>query len=144
MLERIQVYIKPGSQHAVDPSDLKMLIDYFHADLAKAIQPEAQIVTAPGPGVLRLRIGLTNLVPTNTMASLAGTAVPYVSSRRSVGRATGKAGGSTPYLGQRAWKSSFAMARRGRFVAECADTEIGPQVRGRHERGRRRRPPKLV
>jgi hypothetical protein len=37
MPERIQVYIKPGSQHAVDPTDLKMLIDYFHADLVKAI-----------------------------------------------------------------------------------------------------------
>jgi hypothetical protein len=126
MLERIQVYIKPGSQHAVDPSDLKMLIDYFHADLAKAIQPEAQIVTAPGPGVLRVRIGLTNLVPTNTMASLAGTAVPYgFVAEIGSGAATGRPVGSTPYLGQTGMEVQFRDGASGQIVAECADTEIG-------------------
>src|SRR4051794_38999197 len=37
MFERIQVYLKTGSPHPVDPTDLKMLIDYFHNDLVKAI-----------------------------------------------------------------------------------------------------------
>ena len=126
MLERIQVYIKPGSQNAVDPTDLKMLIDYFHADLVKAIAPEAQIVTGTGPGVLRVRIGLTNLVPTNTVASLAGTAVPYgFVAEIGSGAATGRPVGSTPYLGQTGMEVQFRDGASGRVVAECADTEIG-------------------
>ncbi len=126
MLERIQVTIKPGSQNAVDPTDLKMLIDYFHADLAKAIGSEAQIVTAPGPGVLRVRIALTNLVPTNTMASLAGTAVPYgFVAEIGSGAATGRPVGSTPYLGQTGMEVQFRDGASGRIVAECADLEIG-------------------
>src|SRR5437899_5924225 len=44
MLERIQVYLNTGSSKPVDPTDLKMLIDYFHSDLVKAVQPEAQVV----------------------------------------------------------------------------------------------------
>jgi hypothetical protein len=126
MLERIQITIKPGSQNGVDPTDLKMLIDYFHADLVKAIQPEAQIVTATGPGVLRVRIALTNLVPTNTIASLAGTAAPYgFVAEIASGAATGRPVGSTPYLGQTGMEVQFRDGASGRIVAECADLEIG-------------------
>jgi len=53
LFERIQVYLKPSALQPVDPTDLKMLIDYFHSDLVRAIQPEAQVVNAAGPGVLR-------------------------------------------------------------------------------------------
>ena len=36
-----------------------------------------RIVDAPGQGVLRIRLALTALVPTDTAESLAATAVPY-------------------------------------------------------------------
>lgn len=128
MFERIQVYLKPGplQMHPVDPSDLKMLLDYFHNDLVKRVQPQMQVVTAPGPGVLRVRIALTDLVPTNQMASLAGTAVPYgFVAEIGSGAATGRPAGSTPYLGQTGMEAQFRDGATGRVVAECADTEIG-------------------
>lgn len=126
MFERIQVFLKPGSTQSVDPTDLKMLIDYFHSDLVKSIQPEAQVVSAPGPGVLRVRIALTDLVPTNTIASLAGTAAPYgFVAELGAGAATGKPVGSTPYLGQTGMEVQFRDGASGQIVAECADREIG-------------------
>ena len=101
MFERIQVYLRSDSPRPVDPTDLKMLIDYFHSDLVAAIKPLAQVVDAAAPGVLRVRIALTDLVPTNTMASVAGTAAPYgFVAEIGAGAATGKPAGSTPYLGQ--------------------------------------------
>lgn len=128
MFERMQVYLKPGpmQMQAVDPSDLKMLLDYFHGDLVKAVQPQMQVVTAPGPGVLRVRIALTDLVPTNQLASLAGTAVPYgFVAEIGSGAATGRPAGSTPYLGQTGMEAQFRDGATGRVIAECADTEIG-------------------
>ena len=128
MFERIQVYLKPGAMQMqpVDPTDLKMLIDYFHADLVKAIGPEAQVVTAPGPGVLRVRIALTDLVPTNQLASLAGTAAPYgFVAEIGSGAATGRPVGSTPYLGQTGMQAQFRDGATGKVIGECADTEIG-------------------
>ena len=126
MFERIQVFLKPGSMQSIDPTDLKMLIDYFHSDLVKAIQPEAQVVNAAGPGVLRVRIALTDLVPTNTIASLAGTAAPYgFVAEIGSGAATGKPVGSTPYLGQTGMEVQFRDGASGQIVAECADREIG-------------------
>lgn len=128
MFERIQVYLKPGAtqMQAVDPSDLKMLIDYFHADLVKAVGSDVQVVTAPGPGVLRVRIALTDLVPTNQIASLAGTAAPYgFVAEIGSGAATGRPVGSTPYLGQTGMQAQFRDGVTGNVNAECADTEIG-------------------
>ena len=67
LIERIQVYLKPGAKpNPIDPTDLKMLLDYFHGALVKAITPEAQIVNTAGPDVLRVRIALTDLASTNT------------------------------------------------------------------------------
>lgn len=126
LFERIQVYLKSGSSQPVDPTDLKMLIDYFHGDLIKAFQSEATLVNKPGPGVLRVRIALTELVPTNTEASLAGTAVPYgFVAEIGSGAAAGKPAGSTPYLGQTGMEVQFRDGRSGQILAECADREIG-------------------
>jgi hypothetical protein len=126
MFERIQVFLKPGSMQPVDPTDLKMLIDYFHSDLVKALQPEAQIVNAAGPGVLRVRFALTDLVPTNAVLSIAGTAAPYgFVAEIGAGAATGKPAGSTPYLGQTGMEVQFRDGASGQLLAECADREIG-------------------
>jgi hypothetical protein len=126
MFERVQVFLKGGSNNSVDPTDLKMLIDYFHAAVVKDIKPYAQVVDAPGPGVLRVRFALTELVPTNTIASLAGTAAPYgFVAEIGSGAATGRPAGSTPYLGQAGMEVQFRDGASGRIIAECADTEIG-------------------
>jgi len=126
LFERIQIYLQSGSSKPVDPTDLKMLTDYFHSDLVKAIQPEAQVVNAIGPGVLTVRIALTDLVPTNQVASLAGTAVPYgFVAEIGAGAATGRPAGSTPYLGQTGLEAQFRDGPSGKVLAECADTEIG-------------------
>lgn len=126
MFERIQVYLAPNSTQPVDPTDLKMLVDYFHADLVKAIGAEARVVNAPGPGVLRVRIALTELVPTNMLLSAAGTAAPYgFVAEIGSGAATGRPAGSTPYLGRTGMQVQFRDGATGRVVGECADHEIG-------------------
>jgi hypothetical protein len=76
--------------------------------------------------VLQVRIALTDLVPTNTAASLAGTAVPYgFVAEMGSGAADGKPAGSTPYLGQTGIEIQFRDGASGKVVAECADREIG-------------------
>ena len=127
MIERIQVYLKPtAEQRPVDPSDLKALLDYFHGALVRDLSPQVQIVNTPGPGVLRVKLALTALVPTNTAESLAGTAVPYgFVAEIGSGAATGRPPGSTPYMGQTGLEAQFRDGATGSIVGECADTEIG-------------------
>ena len=127
MLERIQVSLDPASDvHPIDPTDLKMLVDYFHEAVVRDLKGQVQFVRGTGPGVLRVRFALTSLVPTNTVASVAGTAVPYgFVAEIGSGAATGRPVGSTPYLGRTGMEVQFRDGESGRIVAECADTEIG-------------------
>ncbi len=126
MFERIQVVLRPDSTNLVDPTDPKTLIDYFHASLVRAIRGEAKVVTTTGPGVLQVRIALTDLVPTNQLASLAGTAIPYgFVAEIGAGAASGRPAGSTAYMGQTGIQLQVRDGGTGKVIAECADLEIG-------------------
>jgi Protein of unknown function (DUF3313) len=137
MIERIKVYIAPSSsQNPIDPSDLKTLVDYFHGALVQNLKSQAQIVEAPGPGVLRIRLALTSLVPTDAAKSLVGTAVPYgFVAEMGSGAATGRPAGSTPYMGRTGVEAQFIDGASGHVVAECADTEIGLKYAAELDKG---------
>jgi hypothetical protein len=126
MITRILVTLKDSKNTGVDPKDLAALVDYFNNSLVAALKPQMQVVDKPGPGVLVVRIALTNLVPTSTGRSVAGTLIPfgYVAEAGS-GVATGGPAGSTPYLGQTGMEMQFLNGATSAIVAECRDAQIG-------------------
>lgn len=126
MITRIVVSLKSDQQEAVDPSDLKALVDYFHNALVKSLKPQLQVVDQAGPGVIVLRIALTNLVPTQVSRSLAGTAIPYgFVAEAASGPASGRPAGSTPYLGETGVEIQFLDGASNVVLGECADAQIG-------------------
>ncbi len=128
MIERIKVTLAPGSAQApVDPTDLKAMLDYFDAALVRELgSANVKVVDQTGPGVLRIRLALTSLVPTNTAKSMVGTAVPYgFVAEMGSGAASGRPAGSTPYMGQAGVEAQFIDGGSGAVLAECADHEIG-------------------
>ena len=117
---------KEGEVKTIDPNDLKTLTDYFHASLVKALKPQMQVVDKAGPGVVVIRIALTDLVPTTVTDSLAGTLIPYAFiAEAGSGTATGRPAGSTPYMGETGMEMQFRDGANGQIIAECWDTEIG-------------------
>lgn len=126
LISRMTVTLKPDQQQGIDPTDLKTMIDYFHNAMVKAIEPQMQVVEEAGPGVLGIRIALTNLVPTRVSRSLTGTLVPcgFVAEAGS-GEVTRRPAGSTPYPGETGMEMQFIDGASGAIVAECRDTEIG-------------------
>jgi len=128
MISRILVSIKPAAdkEQTIDPSDLKTLTDYFHSSLDKALKSKMKVVDATGPGVLVLRIALTDLVPTGVGESVAGTLIPYAFvAEAGAGAASGRPAGSTPYMGQTAMEMQFRDGVTGAVLGECRDAEIG-------------------
>ena len=130
MVSRIVLSIAPPKNgtapQTIDPADLKTLTDYFHASMVKALKPQLQVVDTAGPGVVVMRIALTDLVPTTVTDSLAGTLVPYAFiAEAGSGVATGRPAGSTPYLGETGMEMQFRDGASGSVLGECRDTEIG-------------------
>jgi hypothetical protein len=126
LVSRMTVTLKPDQQQGIDPTDLKTLTDYFHASMVKALKPQLKVVDKAGPGVLGIRVALTNLVPTDVSKSVTGTLVPYAFvAEAGSGVATGRPAGSTPYLGETGMEMQFVDGASGTILAECRDTQIG-------------------
>jgi hypothetical protein len=130
LVSPIVVSFAPSSnktaEQTIDPSDIKVLTDYFHAALVKNLKADMEIVDQPGPGVAVLRVALTDLVPTTVGDSVAGTLIPYAFIvEAGSGTATGRPAGSTPYLGETGMEMQFRDGVTGAVLSECRDTEIG-------------------
>jgi len=126
MIARMVVTLNDTGGKGIDPTDLKALTDYFHASLAKALRPQMPVVEQAGPGVVVIRIALTNLVPTEVSRSVTGTLIPYgFVAEAGSGAASGRPAGSTPYLGETGMEMQFLDGASAAILAECRDTEIG-------------------
>ena len=131
LFSRIVVTLAPPGKDetppaAIDPVDLKALTDYFHAALVRSLQPQMAVVDQAGQGVIVIRIALTDLVPTSTLESAAGTLTPYgFVAEAGSGVATGRPAGSTPYLGETGIEVQFRDGGSGAILGECRDTRIG-------------------
>lgn len=125
LIERIAVQLDPASS-AVDPSDLKALTDYFRQAIVKALQPPYTVTDKTGPGVLRMRLVLVDLMATNTAMSVVVLATPYATLPDMIaGEASGNGPGAAPYLGRTAIAATFIDGETNEVVAEYADTNFG-------------------
>jgi hypothetical protein len=104
LLERIMVWYKDDSEHkGIDPTQLKMLTDYFHDAIVKELGDDYPLVTEPGPGVLRIRIAITELIPAKPAMSVVVLVTPYATvADMASGAVTKGDAGSPPYLGDTA------------------------------------------
>jgi hypothetical protein len=127
LLERIQVRIADDANHkTIDPADLKSLVDYFHRSIVKALGSAYPVVAKPGPGVLRVRIVLYDLVPTQPLVSVGIFFTPYAAIPELLsGPVTGEAAGAAPYLGRTGIAVQFMDSRSGQVVAEFTDDRFG-------------------
>jgi hypothetical protein len=77
MFERIVVLLSDSAEYrAVDPTTLKEMTDYYQNTLFNAFKDGYEIVDQPGPDVLRVRIAITQLTPSNPTANTLSTIIP--------------------------------------------------------------------
>lgn len=127
LLERIQVQLASDAEYkAIDPTELKMLTDYFHQAIVKALGDTYSAVNRVGPGVLRVKITIVDLVPTKPEMSVVALVVPYATvADVTSGAAAGGPAGSAPYLGRTGIAVQFIDSQTSQVIAEYADTQVG-------------------
>lgn len=127
LIERIRVVLKNDEQaQAIDPTELKVLADYFHEALVREFGDTYPVVSEPGPGVLRMRIAITNLVPTKPEISVVALVVPYATiADFASGAAQGREAGSPAYVGDTGIEAEFLDSQTTRVVGQYVDDEVG-------------------
>jgi hypothetical protein len=126
LVDRIKVWYKDDSDYkGIDPDDLKALTDYFHHAIVKAVGDDYEIVTEPGPDVLRVRIAVTDLVPNKPSASVVTLAVPFAwVADAGTGVAKGEVG-STAFTGEATIEMEAMDSVSSQQVGAYIDREAG-------------------
>lgn len=73
VIDPVVVHFAPNAKGtAIDPAELMELTDYFHGKLVKDLSESGryQVVNAPGPGVARVRIAITDIAKTTAIANI--------------------------------------------------------------------------
>lgn len=77
MFERFVVLLADSATtREIDPAMLKELTDYYQNAVFNAVKGGYEIVDQPGPGVLRVRVAITELKPSNPTSNTLSCIVP--------------------------------------------------------------------
>ena len=101
MVDRIKMFLAENADYkGIDPTELKELADYFHQAILKALGEKYPVVEETGPEVLRLRIAVTDIIPTKPEASVVSLVVPFVWLGEAGAGVAKDEAGSTPFVGE--------------------------------------------
>lgn len=77
MFDRIVVLLSDSAEYReIDPAILKELTDYYQNAIFAAVKSGYEVVDQPGPGVLRVRVAITEMKPSKPVANTLSTIVP--------------------------------------------------------------------
>lgn len=77
MFERVAVVLSDKAEsRTLDPAILQEMTDYYQNALFAAVKNDFEIVDKPGPDVLRVRVAITELQPSNPVANTMSSIVP--------------------------------------------------------------------
>jgi hypothetical protein len=73
MIDPIEIWYAPDSKYkGIKPDDLKTLADTFLAAIVEELEPDYPVVSKPGPGVLGIRLAITNVYAKKKKRGLLG------------------------------------------------------------------------
>ena len=133
LVDRIKIFFKDDSEYkGIDPDELKVLTDYFNEAIKKEAGDAYPIVTEPGPGVFRMRIAVTDLVPNKPEASVVSLAIPFAwVADAGSGVAKGDAG-STVFTGEATVEVEALDSESSEQLVAFIETEAGKKYNWAH------------
>jgi hypothetical protein len=73
LIDPIEIWVAPDSKYkGIKPDEMKSLADALRQALVDALEPEYPVVSKPGPGVLGVRLAITNVHLTKKKRGLLG------------------------------------------------------------------------
>lgn len=123
LFEPVSVWIVPSEtpvQH--DRQQLQDLANAFHAAVSERLQEDYRLTTVPGPGVLRLRMALTEAEESTVSMDIVSMVIP-VATIASWGNKM--ATGTHAFVGKAGVEAEFSDSRSGLILAAAVDRRVG-------------------
>ena len=110
IVEPVKIFLsKKGKDRGVDPSKLREVADYFHEQMVAELEKSGyQVVSSAGPGTLRMKTAITEVVPAKIAMNIhPGTILTGVG------------------LGGASAEAEFVDSQSGKVVAAGTDSQKG-------------------
>ena len=132
LIDPIAGYLGKGSRlNKLSAKDRQALLDYFQTTLREQLGRDYKIVDRPGPGVLRLRVGLTDAKGTKPVLDTLSTVTPIGLAISALERVTL---GKTLTTGSVRIEAEALDGRTGERLAAMVDERVGAKVTGRFDK----------
>ena len=111
-----------GDSTKMSASDQQMLVNYFSQQLNKELGQKFQIVTQPGPGVMKLDVALTDAEAATPVLRSISMIVPQA---HMLANLKYLATGSMPFIGAAQAEAKVTDSVSGQILALAVDRRIG-------------------
>ncbi|UCD56892.1 MAG: DUF3313 domain-containing protein [Candidatus Hydrogenedentota bacterium] len=123
LIEPVVVWYSPNADYqGIHPRELVELADYFEQALVENLEDKYAIVGRPGPGVLRVRVAITNVEPSNPTMDTVSAVVPQM---RLVSAAKKGVTGTHMYVGEASMEAEIYDSQTNERLAAAIDTRAG-------------------
>ena len=123
IVDKVVFYLKEDAKaKAIQPSVLKELEDAFEQELVKHLNDAYPMVDKPGPDVLRIRIAITDVEPSNPTLGTVGAVLPVGMAVNLVSNVTT---GSSVNVGSASIEAEFLDSETGELLGEVVDHKTG-------------------
>ena len=118
MLDEVVFYFKTDAEYkGIKPSEIKELSDEFHKAFVEEMGDAYPLVKDPGPDVVRVRVAITDLEPSNPVSGTMSTVIPI-----GLGVSLIKKGATGEYLG------IGSATMEGEFLDSVSDKRIAAVI----------------
>ena len=133
MLDPVCMYATATNSHLarVSEADRQILVNYFDAALRRDIAPDFTLVDKPGPGVLRMRVAITEARGAHVLLDTFSTVYPIglaVSAARALATGVHSAVGTVGIEGE------VLDAQTGQRLFAAVDARVGRKFTGKFDK----------
>ncbi len=125
LIDSITMFPHPEADFkGINANDMALLQKHFHDAMVKALTENNgyEVVEEPGPGVARIRVAITDLVPVRPAMNTLTTWVPQM---RLMSGVVGAATGSNFFVGQIGMEAEFIDAESNERLAAMVSRQAG-------------------
>jgi hypothetical protein len=127
ILEEVTFFLKEDAKYkGIKADEMKELSNTLTEALVEALSESYSFASKPGPGVMRLRIALTNLVPSEPVTGTVTSVIPVGIAISSVKKV---ATGSHVGMGEAAFEAELLDSQTGEQLAAAVDARTGAKYR---------------
>ncbi len=127
MMDHVVFYFRDDVKYkGIHADELKELADAFHKAMAEALQDAYPFVDKPGPGVLRVRAAITDVVASKPALNTVTSVIPIGIAVSTVKRGVT---GTHSFVGQASMEAEFLDSRTNERLAAVIDTKAGEKYK---------------